>query len=91
MEISKDDKDIKIVELCQVFCDTEAVLIKSLLASYNIECILQSDLTRSVRPYIIGIYGATEISILVSDRDFEESKEIIKEVKNDKEIHLPGN
>ncbi|MBA7576026.1 hypothetical protein ES708_17863 [subsurface metagenome] len=80
-EKTEKNKDIKVVELCQVFCDEEAVTIKSLLGSYNIECILQSDITRSVRPYIIGIYGATEISILVSDRDLEESKEIIKEVK----------
>ena len=81
-ENAEKNKDIKIVELCRVFCDEEAVTIKSLLASYNIECILQSDITRSVRPYIIGVSGATEISILVSERDLEESKRIVKEAKD---------
>ena len=67
------DKDIKIVELCRVFYDEEAVTIKSLLASCNIECILQSDITRSVYPFIFD----SRVSILVSDRDLEKSKEII--------------
>ena len=75
----KKDKDMKIVELCRVFRDEEAVTIKSLLASYNIECILQSDITRSVHPYTIDGLGVTEISILVSERDLEKSKEIISE------------
>lgn len=75
---TKKDQDIKIVELCRVFRDEEAVIIKSLLGSYNIECILQSDLTRSVRPYIIGIWAATEIRILVSDRDLEVSKGVLR-------------
>ena len=78
----KKDKDIKIVELCRVFRDEEAVTIKSLLASYNIECILQSDITRSVYPYTIDGLGVTEISILVSERDLEKSKEIISKNKN---------
>ena len=78
----KKDKDIKIVELCRVFRDEEAVTIKSLLASYNIECILQSDITRSVHPYTIDGLGVTEISILVSERDLEKSKEIISKNKN---------
>ena len=73
----KKDKDMKIVELCRVFRDEEAVTIKSLLASYNIECILQSDITRSVNPYTIDGLGVTEISILVFERDLKKSKEII--------------
>ncbi len=71
----KKDKDIKIVELCRVFRDEEAVTIKSLLASCNIECILQSDITRSVYPFTVD--GLAEVTILVSDRELEKSKEII--------------
>jgi len=78
----KRDKDIKIVELCRVFRDEEAVTIKSLLTNYNIECILQSDITRSVHPYTIDGLGVTEISILVSEKDLEKSKEIISKNKN---------
>ncbi|HAJ33454.1 MAG TPA: hypothetical protein DCK79_08815 [Candidatus Atribacteria bacterium] len=71
----KKDKDIKIAELCRVPREDEALAIKSLLASYNIECILQSDITRSVYPFTID--GLAEVSILVSERDLEKSKEII--------------
>jgi len=71
----KKDKDIKIVELCRVPREDEALTIQSLLANYNIECILQSDITRSVYPFTID--GLAEVSILVSDRDLEKSKEII--------------
>ena len=71
----KKDKNSKMVELCRVFRDEEAVTIKSLLASYNIECILQSYITRSVYPFTVD--GLGEVSILVSDKDFEKSKEII--------------
>jgi len=74
-----EDKDSKIVELCRVPREEEAVTIKSLLASYNIECILQSDITRSVYPFTIDGLGVTEISILVSDREIGKSKEIISE------------
>ncbi|MBA3062210.1 MAG: hypothetical protein FP833_04520 [Atribacteria sp.] len=71
----KKDKDIKIVELCRVPREDEALAIESLLASCNIRCILQSDITRSVYPFTID--GLAEVSILVSERDFEKSREII--------------
>jgi len=71
----KKDKDIKIVELCRVPREDEALAIESLLASCNIKCILQSDITRSVYPFTID--GLAEVSILVSERDFEKSRGII--------------
>jgi len=71
----KKDKDIKIVELCRVPREDEALTIESLLASCNIKCILQSDITRSVYPFTID--GLAEVSILVSERDFEKSRDII--------------
>ena len=69
------DKDIRIVELCRVPREDEALAIESLLASCNIRCILQSDITRSVYPFTLD--GLAEVSILVSERDFEKSREII--------------
>lgn len=71
------DKDIKIVELCRVPHEDEALAIESLLASCNIKCILQSDITRSIYPFTID--GLAEVRILVSDRDLEKSKEIISQ------------
>lgn len=69
------DEDIKIVELCRVPHEDEALAIESLLASCNIKCILQSDITRSIYPFTID--GLAEVRILVSDRDLEKSKKII--------------
>lgn len=74
------DEDIKIVELCRVPREDEALAIESLLASFNIRCILQSDITRSVYPFTID--GLAEVSILVSEKDFEKSREIINKNKN---------
>jgi len=71
----KEDKDIKIVELCRVPREDKALAIESLLASCNIRCILQSKITRSIYPFTID--GLAEVSILVSDKDLEKSKEII--------------
>jgi len=71
----KKDKDLKIVELCRVPREDEALTIKSLLGSYGIECILQSDITHSVYPFTID--GLGEVIILVSNRDLEKSKKII--------------
>ncbi len=73
----KKDKDIKIVELCRVPLEDEALAIEGLLASCNIKCILQSDITRSIFPFTID--GLAEVSILVSDKDLKKSKEIISE------------
>jgi hypothetical protein len=57
--------------------ETKTYAIEGLLASCNIKCILQSDITRSIYPFTID--GLAEVSILVSDRDFEKSKEIINQ------------
>lgn len=75
-----EDKDVKIVELCRVPREDEALAIESLLASCNIKCILQSDITRSVYPFSID--GLAEVTILVSEKDLEKSKEIINQNKN---------
>jgi len=69
------DQDIKIVELCRVPREDEALAIESLLASFNIRCILQSDITRSVYPFTMD--GLAEVSILVSEKDLKKSREII--------------
>lgn len=70
-----NDQDIKIVELCRVPHEDEALAIESLLASCNIKCILQSDITRSIYPFTVD--GLAEVRILVADSDLEKSKKII--------------
>jgi len=75
--IKKEKQDLKIVELCRVPQEDEALTIKSLLANYGIKCILQSDITHSVYPFTVD--GLAEVIILVSDKDLAKSKEIINQ------------
>jgi len=76
----KKDNNLKIVELCRVPREDEALTIKSLLANYNIECILQSDITHSVYPFTVN--GLAEVIVLVSDKDLQKSRKIISKAKN---------
>lgn len=78
MEKEKNDySNAKIVELCRVPTEIDALPIQSLLESYGIRCILQSDVTRSVHPFTVD--GLAEVRILISDRDLDKAKEILKE------------
>jgi hypothetical protein len=78
--LNKEDQDIELVELCRVPREDEALTIKSLLANFNIECILKSDITHSIYPFTID--GLGEVIILVSSNNLQESKEIIHKAKN---------
>jgi hypothetical protein len=67
----------KIIELCRVPTEVDALPIQSLLESYGIRCILQSDVTRSVHPFTVD--GLAEVRILISDRDLDKARDILKE------------
>ncbi len=69
--------DSKIVELCRVPTEIEALPIQSLLENYGIRCILQSDVTRSVYPFTVD--GLAEVRIFVADRDLDEAKDILRQ------------
>ncbi len=69
--------DSKIVQLCSLPTEVEALPIQSLLASYGIKCILQSDVTRSVHPFIVD--GLAEVRILILEEDLPKAREILKE------------
>ena len=73
----KNYHNSKIVELCRVPTEVDALPIQSLLDSYGIRCILQSDVTRSIHPFTVD--GLAEVRILISDQDLEEAKDILKE------------
>ncbi|MDD3031425.1 MAG: DUF2007 domain-containing protein [Candidatus Caldatribacteriota bacterium] len=74
---NNDYKNSKIIELCRVPTEVDALPIQSLLESYGIRCILQSDVTRSVHPFTVD--GLAEVRILISDKDLGKAKEILKE------------
>ncbi len=73
----KDYKDSKIVELIRVPTEVDALPIQSLLETYGIRCLLQSDVTRSVHPFTVD--GLAEVRILISDRDLDKARDILKE------------
>ncbi len=68
--------DSKIVQLCLLPTEVDALPIQSLLASYGIKCILQSDVTRSVHPFIVD--GLAEVRILILEEDLPKAREILK-------------
>ena len=72
----KNYHDSKIVELCRVPTEVDALPIQSLLDSYGIRCILQSDVTRSIHPFTVD--GLAEVRILISDRDMDKARDILK-------------
>lgn len=77
--MEKKDKgyhDSKIVELCWVPTEVDALPIQSLLESYGIRCILQSDVTRSVHPFTVD--GLAEVRILISEKDLDKARDILK-------------
>ena len=65
----------KVVSLCLVATEVDALPIQSLLESYGIKCILQSDVTRSVHPFVVD--GLAEVRILVIEKDLARSREIL--------------
>jgi len=71
-----DYHNAKIVELCRVPTEVDALPIQSLLESYGIKCILQSHVTRSVHPFTVD--GLAEVRILISEKDLDEAREILK-------------
>ena len=77
--MEKDEKNYhnsKIIELCRVPTEVDAIPIQSLLESYGIRCILQSDVTRSVHPFTVD--GLAEVRILISDQDLDKAKDILQ-------------
>lgn len=70
-------RNSKIIELCRVPTEVDALPIQSLLESYGIRCILQSDVTRSVHPFTVD--GLAEVRILISDRDLNKARDILKD------------
>ena len=69
-------QDSKVVLLCSVASEVDALPIQSLLESYGIKCILQSDVTRSIHPFVVD--GLAEVRILVLEQDLAKAREILR-------------
>jgi hypothetical protein len=47
------------------------------LESYGIKCILQSDVTRSVHPFVVD--GLAEVRILILEKDLTKAREVLQD------------
>ena len=72
----KGEKALKIVELCRVSCESEALAIKSLLSGQGIKCMFKANIDHSVYPFTVD--GLGEVRIMVISKDLEESKKILE-------------
>ncbi len=72
----KDEEGLKVVELCRVSSESEALTIKSLLSSQGIECMFKANIDHSVYP--ITVDGLGEVRIMVINKELQESRRILE-------------
>lgn len=70
-------KQIKLVEVYKAFGEAEALIIKSLLESNDIHCLLKSHAAPSV--HVFTVDGMGEVKVMVSEKRAEEAKRLIGE------------
>ena len=70
----------KLTQVYTAMSEMEARVIKSLLDSYDIPCLFQSNAAPSVHPFTID--GMGEVKIMVPQSMTEKAKEIIED-RND--------
>ena len=73
-------KDTKLVEVYKSASEMEAQVIKSLLESYEIPCLLQSNAAPSV--HVFAVDGMGEVKVMVWEDMEEKARELIKEKDN---------
>jgi len=70
-------KEIKLVEVYRAFGEAEALIIKSLLESNGIHCLLKSHAAPSV--HVFTVDGMGEYKVMVNENRAEEAKGLIGE------------
>jgi hypothetical protein len=73
----KDRLDTKLREVATVQGPVEAEVIKSLLKSHNIPCLLRGLVVQSVHAFSAD--GLGKINILVLEQDYETARKILKD------------
>ncbi len=66
----------KLTEVYKATSDMEAQVIKGLLESYGIPCLLKSKVAPSVHMFAIGSMG--EVRVMVRDSMVEKARELIR-------------
>lgn len=75
-------KGEKLVEVYKASGEMEAQVIKGLLESYGIPCLLKSNAAPSV--HIFSVNGMGEVKVMVWDADLAEARELI--IKSDNHV-----
>lgn len=70
-------KGKKLIEVYKSASDIEAQVIKGLLESYGIPCLLKSNAAPSV--HMFAVDGMGEVRVMVWDSMAEEARELIKD------------
>jgi hypothetical protein len=70
-------KEIKLVEVYRAFGEAEALIIKSLLESNGIHCLLKSHAAPSV--HVFTVDGMGEYKVMVNENRAEEARRLIGE------------
>jgi hypothetical protein len=70
-------KQLKLVEVYRAVGEAEALIIKSLLESNSIPCILKSNAAPSVHVFVAD--GMGEVKVMVGESKAEEAKRLIGE------------
>lgn len=66
----------KLIEVYKSASDMEAQVIKGLLESYGIPCLLKSKVAPSVHMFAVG--GMGEVRVMVRDSMVEKARELIR-------------
>ena len=70
------NKGEKLVEVYKSASELEAQVIKGLLESYGIPCLLQSNAAPSV--HVFAVDGMGEVRVMVRDSMLERARELIR-------------
>jgi hypothetical protein len=74
--LNRPDAGQKLVEVYRARSEAEALVIKSLLESYDIPCLLQSNAAPSV--HIFTVDGMGEVRVLVWESVADDAKKLIE-------------
>jgi len=77
----KEILDTELKEVAAIQGPVEAEVIKSLLASHNIPCIMRGLVVQSVHAFSAD--GLGQVRIMVSSQDYETAKQIIADAQID--------
>jgi len=79
MTEKNSENDLDLVELSKVWGPVEAEVIKTMLESYGIPCLMRGQVVQSILPYSVD--GMGQIKILVPKKDLANAKKLIEHDK----------